>query len=88
MAHANGHANKSVAIIGGGMAGLMCAVKLRQLGVRAWPHALCTRHHAEHDNGLTGCTWDCSQMERVVVFDTGKNAVGGRMSSRDVVVSA
>lgn len=33
MAHANGHANKSVAIIGGGMAGLMCAVKLRQLGV-------------------------------------------------------
>ena len=45
--------NASVAVIGGGISGLVCANRLKQLGV-----------------------------SRVVCFDTGKRACGGRCSSR------
>ena len=46
----------SVAVIGGGVSGLMCATRLQEHGLRC------------------------------VVFDTGKNAVGGRASSRKLLV--
>ena len=47
----------SVAIVGGGVSGLVCANRLQQLGI-----------------------------SNVTVFDTGKNSVGGRCSSRSVVI--
>jgi len=55
MMASSGH---SVAVVGGGIAGLVCAARLSQMGV-----------------------------PNVTVFDTGKNAVGGRCSSRDVVIN-
>lgn len=48
----------TVAIIGGGISGLVCASRLSQLG---------------HSS--------------VTVFDTGKNSVGGRCSSRDITIN-
>lgn len=49
--------NRSVAVIGGGISGLVCANRLQQLGIT-----------------------------NVTVFDTGKNATGGRCSSRRILV--
>lgn len=47
----------SVAIIGGGISGLVCSIRLNQLGFK-----------------------------KVTVFDTGKNAPGGRCSSRKISI--
>ncbi|GMH40713.1 hypothetical protein BSKO_08617 [Bryopsis sp. KO-2023] len=49
------HTKAQVAIIGGGLSGLACAQKLKDLGISS------------------------------TVFDTGKNAPGGRCSSREIV---